>query len=87
MVDRDVTEQLKARYTIKLDDDMKVVGSVDAGNSFTVPGDKYIIVGPPAPAGYFKVTDHFSIQSIKRPNWLHRKMARLLLGWEWRELK
>lgn len=34
-------------------------------------------------AGNYRVTDRVSFKTAKRPNWLHRTMARLLLGWKW----
>lgn len=31
-----------------------------------------------------RITDNFNITSLSRPNWFHRLMHRLLLGWRWK---
>lgn len=33
--------------------------------------------------GYWQVKSHYRIQSTFRPNWFHRQMNRLLIGWKW----
>jgi hypothetical protein len=38
-------------------------------------------------AGKWIITQSLQIRVTAKPNWLHRKMARLLLGWEWEEKK
>ena len=35
------------------------------------------------PVGKWKISESFFIIPAKKPIWLHRKMAKLLLGWEW----
>lgn len=43
------------------------------------------------PAGYYIISKDltiiFSIVKIKKPNWFHRKMTKLLLDWEWEDYK
>lgn len=56
-----------ARHTLKLDANGHVVGRV----------------GLDKPAGHYKVADRVSFETANRPNWLHRTMAKLLLGWRW----
>jgi hypothetical protein len=35
--------------------------------------------------GKWVITKSLHVRVTVKPNWLHRKMARLLLGWEWEE--
>ncbi len=35
--------------------------------------------------GKWVITKSLHIHVTAKPNWLHRSMARLLLGWEWEE--
>jgi hypothetical protein len=37
--------------------------------------------------GKWVITKSLYIHVVVKPNWLHRSMARLLLGWEWEEKK
>lgn len=39
----------------------------------------------PKYVGQWSITPSFKISSEKRPNWLHRAMAKLLLGWTWND--
>jgi hypothetical protein len=36
--------------------------------------------------GCWRISGNFHVHASKRPNWLHRRMAKLLLGWEWKGL-
>jgi hypothetical protein len=51
-------------------------------NTVVVPkyAGRWILPGSSPPAGV-----HFSMPT--KPNWLHRTMMRVLLGWEWRDDK
>lgn len=44
-----------------------------------------ILFDPPKPDGYWEVggPEGLVFAVMKKPRWLHRKMARLLLGWHW----
>jgi hypothetical protein len=41
----------------------------------------------PASVGGYQMGGNGGIQFMlpRRPSWLHRTMARILLGWEWKE--
>ena len=41
----------------------------------------------PTYVGQWKITPNFKVSSEKRPNWLHRVMTKLLLGWTWEDTK
>jgi len=34
--------------------------------------------------GYWKIID-LQVSATRKPNWFHRTMTRVLLGWEWRD--
>ena len=38
----------------------------------------------PKPAGQWNLHG-FAFQVMKKPNWFHRKMHKLLLGWDWQD--
>ena len=38
---------------------------------------------PPPPAGSYMLGEHMFFNLPKKPNWFHRKMTQLLLGWKW----
>lgn len=42
---------------------------------------------PPQPVGNYKVDQYLGFTLIKKPNWFHRKMVELILGWKWEEVK
>lgn len=35
------------------------------------------------PAGVYVIGEGFAVETVTRPSWLHRTMAKLLLGWRW----
>lgn len=35
--------------------------------------------------GKWVITQSFHVRVTTKPNWLHRSMARLLLGWQWED--
>jgi hypothetical protein len=37
--------------------------------------------------GKWVINDSFHVRVTAKPNWLHRKMARLFFGWEWEDRK
>ena len=41
----------------------------------------------PKKAGCWKISGDFYVYVLKRPNWLNRKITKLLLGWEWEDSK
>lgn len=41
---------------------------------------------PPRIVGYWKIVD-LQVSASRKPNWFHRMMTRVLLGWEWRDEK
>lgn len=41
---------------------------------------------PPKPAGFYRIggwPNVFQVYITQKPNWLHRTMMRLCLGWIW----
>jgi hypothetical protein len=42
-------------------------------------------IGPPKYSGCYRIGGNYglSISIVKKPNWFHRKMMALCLGWEW----
>jgi hypothetical protein len=42
---------------------------------------------PPKNAGWYIINEHLHFIFEKKPNWFHRKMTYLLLGWEWVDIK
>ena len=38
-------------------------------------------------AGCWIISGSFHVYVTQRPNWLHRTMTRLLLGWRWEDAK
>jgi hypothetical protein len=47
--------------------------------------NQYAFIAPPKYVGGYQIGGPMGLQINfeKRPNWLHRKMMRLCLGWEW----
>jgi len=39
----------------------------------------------PKPVGGYTIVQGFVITTVKKPNWFHRTMCKLILGWEWRD--
>ena len=39
----------------------------------------------PKYAGGYTIVEGFVISTVKKPNWFHRTMCKLILGWEWRD--
>jgi len=52
---------------------------VDSDNTLRFNG----FVTPPKPVGAWRIGGSVYYQMNKKPIWLHRIMARVLLGWEW----
>ncbi len=45
------------------------------------------IIREPKYEGYLKICGDFHVFIKKKPNWLHRKMIKLILGFEWVDYK
>ena len=45
----------------------------------------YKFYAPPQPVGYYRIggPNGLCIHFTSKPNWFHRTMMRLCLGWEW----
>ena len=45
----------------------------------------YSFYAPPKYSGCYRIGGNYglSISIVKKPNWFHRKMMALCLGWEW----
>ena len=43
-----------------------------------------IFVKLPKYKGYYSINNNLRISFEKKPNWFHRIMTRLLLGWRWK---
>jgi len=41
----------------------------------------------PTYVGKWIICEQLHINTVKKPCWLHKKMAKFLLGWEWQDLK
>jgi hypothetical protein len=41
------------------------------------------IYTPSKNAGWYNINEHLKFIFEKKPNWFHRKMTYLLLGWKW----
>lgn len=63
------------------------------GNEFKPHFENFNLVSPPREVGGYDITGgdgkSFSIMFMmrKKPNWFHRKMTRLFLGWSWVDKK
>jgi hypothetical protein len=57
--------------------------SVSSDNTLRLSGFSVL----PKPAGAWQIGGSVYYQMTKKPIWLHRIMARVLLGWEWRDEK
>lgn len=44
-----------------------------------------IFIGNPKYVGCYILSGNWSFYFQKKPSWLHRKMTKLLLGWEWKD--
>lgn len=57
------------------------------GESFAVGYDDNTLtlsgINIPRDAGYWKVSGNLHFCVEEKPSWFHRKMMKLLLGWEW----
>lgn len=51
-------------------------------NTLTLSG---FSVQVPETAGCWCISGDFHVHVSKRPNWLHRKMTKFLLGWTWQD--
>ena len=45
----------------------------------------YEVYEPPKKSGCWVIGKSFHVYVSKRPNWLHKKMSKLLLDWEWKD--
>jgi len=43
----------------------------------------HFYIKQPEEAGSWIICERFNVYATKKPCWLHRKMSKLLLGWEW----
>jgi hypothetical protein len=41
----------------------------------------------PEGSGCWVINHSFRIHVQKKPNWLHKKMVKLMFGWEWEDKK
>jgi hypothetical protein len=57
------------------------------GEYAVTPSTTYEIMPTPKCAGYWLVNGRdFQISREKRPSWLNRKLNKLLIGWEWKDI-
>ena len=52
----------------------------DDPNTLTLSGFRLQV---PKTAGCWRISGDFRVYVSERPSWLHRKMTKFLLGWEW----
>jgi hypothetical protein len=51
-------------------------------NTLTLSG---FSIQVPKIVGCWRINGSFHVHVTKHPNWLHRKMTKLLLGWTWQD--
>lgn len=54
----------------------------DDPNTLTLSGFR---VQLPKTAGCWRISGDFRVHVSERPNWFHRRMTKLLLGWTWQD--
>lgn len=54
-------------------------------SKMTIATDKTYEIYNPTYVGYYQIGGHLGLRISlqKKPCWLHRKMMKLCLGWEW----
>lgn len=55
----------------------------DIGMYVEVDNPETIFYVPPPPVGSYEIGKQVFFHFPEKPNWFHRKMTRLLLGWKW----
>ena len=45
----------------------------------------YLFYSRPPTAGAWVISETLHVEVTKKPNWFHKKMTKLLLGWEWQD--
>jgi hypothetical protein len=68
---------IEANSTIEIS-----VSEPASANSWTY--QPYIFSALPKYSGYYTIGG-LSVSMVEKPNWFHRKMMKLCLGWEWRD--
>ena len=57
------------------------------GEYAVTPSTTFEIMPTPKCSGYWLVNGRdFQISREKRPSWLNRKLNKLLIGWEWKDI-
>lgn len=46
--------------------------------------NEFTFIKPPPTVGFYVINNSFQIAFVTKPNWFHRFMTRVLLGWVWR---
>lgn len=47
--------------------------------------NEYKFYEPPKKVGCWVIGNDFHVYVSKKPRWLHIKMSKFLLGWDWKE--
>lgn len=47
------------------------------------PSMHYTLFVPPPAVGSYKIGEFLAFNFPVKPNWFHRMMTRILLGWKW----
>ncbi len=88
MSETNVPDPWANKPEINIDDGSSFAAGYDA-NTFTITNPGFLYE-PPKYAGYWDVYPpddfhHFRIFLVKRPNFFHRLMNKLLIGWVWND--
>ncbi len=54
-------------------------------DTISVNNNYSVIIQPPLTVGKYIMNEHLHFHFEKKPNWFHRKMTYLLLGWKWED--
>lgn len=47
--------------------------------------NRFTLIQYRTPVGYWRIGQLLTIAMYHKPNWFHRKMHKLILGWEWED--
>ena len=71
-------------FTTTTTDDADLTAHWDVSNVTDMVGSTFTV---PKPIGNYTMNRELHFNFAHKPNWFHRKMTYLLLGWEWKDYK